>query len=99
MERNRRGKIHAAKKGSVNMMSGAPYGYRYIDKHNGGGQALFEIHEEEAELIRKIFSWIGNDRLSMGEVCRRLTKAHQVTRKGKTWWDKGVIWRMLTNPA
>ena len=30
MERNRRGKLHGAKRGSVNVLSTAPYGYRYI---------------------------------------------------------------------
>ena len=30
MERNRRGKLHRAKGGSVNVLSNAPYGYRYV---------------------------------------------------------------------
>lgn len=42
-ERHRRGRIHAAKRGSVNVLSGAGYGYRYIDKHTGLGEASFEI--------------------------------------------------------
>ena len=29
LERSRRGKLHAARRGSVNVLSGAPYGYRY----------------------------------------------------------------------
>jgi len=29
IERHRRGKLHAARHGSVNVLSGAPYGYRY----------------------------------------------------------------------
>ncbi|MGF6971903.1 hypothetical protein QFZ94_000330 [Paraburkholderia sp. JPY465] len=29
-ERHRRGKLHGAKRGTVNVLSGAPYGYRYI---------------------------------------------------------------------
>jgi site-specific DNA recombinase len=28
MERHRRGKLHAARSGSVNVLGGAPYGYR-----------------------------------------------------------------------
>jgi site-specific DNA recombinase len=39
VERHRRGNLHAARAGVVNVLSGAPYGYRYIDKHSGGGQA------------------------------------------------------------
>src|SRR6266404_8554929 len=34
MERSRRGKRHAAQSGSVNVLSGAPYGYTYIDRRS-----------------------------------------------------------------
>ncbi|MDH3605144.1 MAG: recombinase family protein, partial [Candidatus Tectomicrobia bacterium] len=34
IERHRRGKLHAAQSGSVNVLSGAPYGYHYVTKHN-----------------------------------------------------------------
>jgi site-specific DNA recombinase len=43
LERSRRGKRHAAKAGSVAVLSGAPYGYRYICKQDGGGQAHYSI--------------------------------------------------------
>ena len=39
VERHRRGKLHAARAGKVNVLGGAPYGYRYIAQHAGGGQA------------------------------------------------------------
>ncbi len=61
MERSRRGKIYTANKGCVSVMGGAPYGYRYIDKYMGGGQALFEINEEEANVVRKVFLWVGRE--------------------------------------
>ena len=99
MERHRRGKIHSAKRGSVNVLSTAPFGYRYIDKHTGGGEASLVIIESEAETVSKIFSWIGRDRLSIGEVCRRLDSAEILTQKGKKNWDRSVIWAMLKNPA
>ncbi len=99
MERSRRGKIYAANKGCVNVMGGAPYGYRYIDKHMGGGQALFEINEEEADVVRKVFLWVGRERTSIGEVCRRLNTMSIKTQKGKERWNKGTIWSMLKNPA
>lgn len=99
MERNRRGKIHAAKNGSVNVLGGAPYGYRYIDKHAGGGQALYEIHEGEAEVVRRIFFWVAHDRLSIGEICRKLKKMNISSPKGKPYWDRSVIWLVLKNPA
>src|ERR1043166_5849900 len=59
IERHRRGKRHAAQAGSVNVLSGAPYGYHYIAKHEGGGQARYEIVPEEARVVRQIFDWVG----------------------------------------
>ena len=99
MERHRRGKIHSAKQGLINVLSTAPYGYRYIDKYTGGGQASLEINVDEAVCVRKIFSWIGRDRLNIGEVCRRLDLQGIQTKTGKNHWDRSVIWAMLKNPS
>ena len=99
VERHRRGKLHAARAGVVNVLSGAPYGYRYVDKHTGGGEARYEIVPDEARVVRQVFEWVGRDRLSMGEVGRRLTQAGEVTRTGKTVWDRSVVWGILHNPA
>jgi site-specific DNA recombinase len=99
MERNRRGKLHAARSGSVNVLGGAPYGYRYISKHQGGGQARYEVVADEARVVRQVFDWVGRERLSMGEVSRRLMQAGELTRTGRTMWDRSVIWAMLKNPA
>ena len=80
-------------------MSGAPYGYRYVSKHVGGGSARYDILEEEARVVRQIFTWIGQERLSIGEVCRRLQRAEERTRTGRTQWDRRVVWGILKNPA
>ena len=99
IERHRRGKIHAAKKGSINVLGGAPYGYRYIDKYSGGGRAQYEINEVESGVVRKIFYWVGNERLSMGQVRRNLENMKIPSPKGKAIWDRSVIWAILKNPA
>ena len=99
IERHRRGKRHAARVGAVNVLSGAPYGYRYVTKYAGGGQARYEIIPDEARVVRQVFDWVGRDRLTIGEVCRRLTQAGEVTRTGKTVWDRSVVWGILKNPA
>lgn len=99
LERSRRGKRHAAQTGQVSVLSGAPYGYRYINKQEGGGQARYEISLEEARVVRQIFDWVGRERLSIGEVCRRLQQAGERTRTGKTVWDRTVVWAILKNPA
>lgn len=99
MERNRRGKLHAARAGSVNVLVGAPYGYRYITKHDGGGQARYEIVVKEAWVVRQIFKWVGRERVSIGEVCRRLNRAEEPTRTGKMTWRPCTVSAMLKNPA
>ena len=71
LERSRRGKLHAARQGSVKVLSGAPYGYRYISGREGDGEARYEILLEEARVIRQMFEWVGRDGLSIREVCRR----------------------------
>ena len=99
MERSRRGKKHAAQGGSLNVMSGAPFGYRYISVQEGGGQARFEPAAEQARVVQQIFSWIGRDRCSLAEVCRRLQKAGEVTATGKRIWSRQAVWHVLQNPA
>jgi site-specific DNA recombinase len=99
IERNRRGKRHAARSGSVSVFSCAPYGYRYVTKREGNGQARYEIDTEEARVVKQIFDWFVGERVSLREVSRRLTKAGERSRKGKTFWDRAVIWEMLRNPA
>jgi hypothetical protein len=49
--------------------------------------------------VRQVFEWVGRERLSLGEVCRRLTQARDVTRPGKTVWERRVVWGILHNPA
>ena len=99
IERHRRGKLHRAKGGSVNVLSTAPYGYTYIRKQLDGEPAQYIINLQQAKTVRQVFRWIGVERLSIGEVCRRLSEAEIPTQTGKTHWDRSVIWGMLQNPA
>jgi len=99
MERCRRGKQYAARRGSVNVLTGAPYGYHYINKHEGGGEARYQVVPAEARVVRKIFEWFGQERYSIGEVCRRLGRDGIPTRTGKSSWDRSVVWLILKNPA
>src|SRR5436853_1534035 len=52
-ERTRRGKRYRAKAGCANVLSGAPYGYRYVKKSEHS-QGNYEIVETQAEVVRKI---------------------------------------------
>jgi len=99
LERSRRGKRHAARSGSVNVLCGAPYGYRYVGKLAGLGQAKYEVDESRARIIRQIFEWVGMERCSIGEVCRRLMAEQIPSPKGKPYWDRSTVWGILKNPA
>jgi site-specific DNA recombinase len=99
LERSRRGKRYKARQGLANVLGGAPYGYRYVTAAEGGGQARYEIVEEQARVIRQVFDWVGRERFSIGEVKQRLTAAQVLSPTGKTWWDRATLWGILKNPA
>jgi site-specific DNA recombinase len=99
LERHRRGKRHAAHAGSVNVLAAAPYGYCDSPKHDGGGQARDEILAEEARVVRQMFDGVGHERVTIGDMCRRLSRAGEPTRTGKAVRDRRVVWGRLRHPA
>jgi site-specific DNA recombinase len=99
LERGRRGRRHAARSGSLSAFTTAPYGYRYVSKANGGGTARFEIIEEEACVVQKMFEWVALERVSLREVCRRLVAVGYETRGGQSQWHASTVRGMLTNTA
>jgi len=97
LERTRRGRRHAARCGCVSVLTKAPYGYRYIDKHSGGGEARFEVIEEEATVVRQMFSWVGHEGCSLRDVARRLRQQGVRTQTGCCRWESGTIGALLRN--
>jgi site-specific DNA recombinase len=99
LERSRRGKRHAAEVRRVGILCHAPYGYRYVSKQEGGGEARFEIVFDEARIVQQAFAWVGEARCTISEVGRRLHQAGIRTQTGKEHWDHKTIWDRLKNPA
>jgi site-specific DNA recombinase len=99
LERSRRGKRHAAHAGSVSVLSAAPYGYRYVGRHAGGGVARYEVVEEQAAVVRRIFHWMGVDRLGIREICLRLERSRQPSPTGRPRWASSTLGDILKNPA
>ena len=97
-ERCRRGKRHRAKTGLVNVLSGAPYGYRYLKKTEGS-DSCYVIDENEVPVVRQVYQWYTEEGLSLGAIARRLTEQGVPTRRGKARWERSVVWAMLRNPA
>lgn len=98
-ERTRRGKIHRAKQGQVSVMSGAPYGYRYIKKRDGL-PAHYEVNESETEVVRSVYELYTVTGLSMGAISRRLTElGHPTPKQISKYWHPSAIHGILSNPV
>src|SRR5436305_1636738 len=89
-ERYRRGKAHRARTGSVNVLSGAPFGYRYLRKTDLAG-AAYEVIEGEAALVAEMFRRYADDGAAIADLARWMGSAGAVTRTGKHRWDRSVI--------
>jgi len=97
-ERTRRGKRHRAKAGTVNVLSGAPYGYRYIPKSDTA-EAYYQVLDAEAEVVQAVFQRYTQERVSINALARELNERGVVTRKGAARWCRSTVWAMLRNPA
>ena len=97
-ERSRRGKRHKAQQGVVNVLSGAPYGYRYVKKSDHSA-AYYEVIEHEAQVVRMVFETYTRRHLSINAIARLLNEQWIPTRTEKTRWERSTVWAMLRNPA
>ena len=98
IERTRRGKTHRARQGTVNVLSGAPFGYRYV-RRNEHADARYDVVAHEAAIVAELFRRYVVDGVAIAELARWLSATEVPTRTGKPRWDRSVIWGMLRNPA
>jgi site-specific DNA recombinase len=80
------------------VLSGAPFGYRYVRKTEHTG-AVYEIVDHEAALVVELFRRYTDDGAAIAELARWLTSSGVPTRTGRSRWDRSVVWGMLRNPA
>jgi site-specific DNA recombinase len=98
VERSRRGKRHKAREGLVNVLSGAPYGYRYVRKADNSA-AYYEVIENEAAIVRIVFEAYTQQGLSINAIARMLNERQIPTRTATTRWERSTVWGLLRNPA
>ncbi len=98
LERSRRGKRHRAQAGEVSVMSGAPYGYRYVRKTDEA-PAAYVVLEAEARVVVRIYEMYTVEGLSIGEITRRLNAEGIPTRKASARWERSTVWAVLRNSA
>jgi site-specific DNA recombinase len=95
-ERFRIGKLRKVKEGHI-LISEALYGYRYVPNNKDTKEhGYYIINEEEAEVVRKIFTWIGEERLTIRQVVRRLQELNIKPRRSKRGvWNTSTLTTML----
>ena len=98
MERTRRGKIHRAKAGSVSVLSGAPFGYRYVRK-GSDTPARYEVVEHQARVVREVFRRYTEEPVSLRALGKWLTQEATPTAVGKRFWGHKAVRQLLRNPA
>jgi site-specific DNA recombinase len=98
LERSRRGKRHRAHSGEVSVLSGAPYGYRYVRKTDEA-PAAYAVHEAEARVVERIYEMYTVEGLSIGEITRRINAEGIPTRKASARWERSTVWAVLRNSA
>jgi site-specific DNA recombinase len=98
LERSRRGKRYRARAGEVSVLSGAPFGYRFIRKTDQSA-AYYQIDDEQAQIVQRVFDLYCVEGLSIGAIARRLNEQDIPTAKRRGRWERSVIWGMLRNPV
>ena len=82
----------------ISVMSGAPYGYRYMRKTDEA-PAAYIVHEAEAGVVRRVYEMYTVQGLSIGEITRRINAERIPTRKVSARWERSTVWAVLRNPA
>lgn len=101
-ERFRLGRVRKAKEGHI-VTSRSAYGYKLIKRKGRLGdpdfvQTHYEIDEIEARVVRMIFSWIADERLTTRQVVKRLQKEGIPPRQSKRGvWSTSTLNTLLRN--
>src|SRR3984893_7336876 len=91
LERSRRGKRHRARAGEISVLSGAPYGYRYIRKSDEA-PASYVVIEAEARVVQHVYESYTVAGSSIGAITRGLNEHGVVTRKPGARWERSMVW-------
>jgi len=96
-ERCRRGRLHRARQGEI-WLARAPYGYRYAPRTETCPGKLV-INEEEAAVVRMIYSWLVDEQLPTYQIIKRLNQSGVRTRSGNERWAAATIGGIFRNPV
>ena len=98
LERSRRGKRHRARAGEISVMSGAPYGYRYLRKRDDV-RASYAVVEAEARVVHDIYDSTTPSRAGASRRSAGGNEQGVATRKAGAHGGRSTVRQMLRNPA
>lgn len=90
-----RGRKQAVVEGNF-MGSYRPYGYDIVKTKY---YRTLEPNPDEAPIVKKIFEWTVNDKMTPGEIARKLTNLSVPTYLGDPEWSIATIKTILQNPT
>ena len=95
-DRFRLGKLRKAREGNV-VTTEAPYGYTYIPKQ-GKKDGYYKINKVEAEVVKLIYSLIGEKGYTIRKVIKQLQELDIKPRKSKRGvWNNSTLVSLLRN--
>jgi site-specific DNA recombinase len=95
-ERFRRGELQKARAGQW-VGGRGPYGYRYVPRQDGLPGHL-EVDEAEAAVVRMLYRWLIDERMTVRQIIKRLAEGPWRPRNGKRLWSNSVVHRILSDP-
>ena len=96
-ERFRRGKLQKARAGQFIGVH-APYGYRRLPRRDGAAGRL-AVDETEAEVVRMLYGWLAEERLTLRQILKRLNAGPWLPRCGRRPWAAGTVHHILSDPV
>jgi site-specific DNA recombinase len=96
-ERFRRGKLQKARAG-LWVGGKPPYGYRHVPKRDGVPAHLV-IDDAEAEVVRELYRWLIDERMTVRQILKRLAAGPWRPRCGRRLWSSAVVHRILSDPV
>jgi site-specific DNA recombinase len=96
-ERMMRGRKEKAKKGAI-VDSGCPFGYTHIKKTEKK-DGYYKINEQQADIVKYIFSTYSNSDISLNGLCKLLEEKKYLTATRKNYWKSSSVRNILTNSS
>jgi site-specific DNA recombinase len=95
-DRTRRGKRYKVETRKQYLGAIPPYGFQYISKAKAdSGEAGLRVLPQEAEVVRQIYCWVAEERLSVKRVVEKLNRSAILPRKAGSAWQKSSVLRIL----